>query len=79
MYEQIIKKNIFPNEGKVNNIKPSAEVLDLLKKLLVVDQGQRLDWKELTELPIFNKKALPGQYRVTVNLDVVANNFVAVE
>jgi serine/threonine protein kinase len=24
MYEQIIKKNIFPNDGKVNNTKPSA-------------------------------------------------------
>lgn len=44
MYEQIIQKNIFPNNGMFNGYRPSDPVLNLMKKILVVDQKQRLDW-----------------------------------
>ena len=44
MYEQIIKKEIFPNGGKINGVLPSKEALTLLKRLLVVDQTKRMGW-----------------------------------
>lgn len=37
MYEQILKKDIFPNGGKVNGTLPSKPVLELMKKLLTID------------------------------------------
>lgn len=45
MYEQILKKDIFPNGGKFNNVSPSKPVLQLLRKLLVVDQKARIGWR----------------------------------
>ena len=45
MYEQIIKKEIFPNGGKINGVMPSKEALTLLKRLLVVDQTKRMGWE----------------------------------
>jgi len=44
MYEQIIKKDIFPNGGKIGGFKPSDEVISLLKKMLTVDHFKRLNW-----------------------------------
>lgn len=44
MYDQIIEKNIFPNDGFVNGYKPTEPVLELMKKILVVDQKKRMDW-----------------------------------
>lgn len=44
MYDQIVSKDIFPNGGKINGIKPSNEVLDVLKKMLIVDHNKRLGW-----------------------------------
>jgi serine/threonine protein kinase len=70
MYNQIINKNIFPSGGNIHGVLPSQPVLDLLKKLLVVDQHKRISWGELIKLPIFQSKAsLPDQFRVVVNLD----------
>lgn len=37
MFDQIIKKDIFPFGGKIGGIKPSEEVITLLKKMLTVD------------------------------------------
>ena len=56
MYDQILKKDIFPNGGKINGILPSKEVLDLLKKLLVIDQRARIGWKDLINQQIFKAK-----------------------
>ena len=47
MFEQILQKNIFPNEGFVNGYKPTAPVLKLMKKMLAIDHKSRLDWEEL--------------------------------
>lgn len=69
MYQQIIKKNIFPNDGKINGFRPSPEVLSLLKRLLVVDHRQRIDWKELIKLEIFqDQDSICQSYRITVSL-----------
>lgn len=69
MYEQIVTKDIFPNGGKINGIKPSDEVLNVLKKMLIVDHNKRLGWEELISSDIFKTKGvLPDEYRVTVNL-----------
>lgn len=38
MYEQIMSKNIFPQGGKIAGVKPSDEMLDFMKKILVVNQ-----------------------------------------
>jgi serine/threonine protein kinase len=38
MYDQIMSTDIFPNGGKISGIKPSEQVLDLMKKILVIDQ-----------------------------------------
>lgn len=45
MYEQIIKKDIFPNNGKVFGFRPCDAVLNLMKKILVIDQRKRMDWE----------------------------------
>ena len=75
MYEQIIKKDIFPNGGKIKGILPSKPVLDLLKKLLVIDHRNRIGWKNLIDEEIFKPKAdLPTSYRVTVNIDKLKDN-----
>lgn len=70
MYEQILKKDIFPNGGKVNGTLPSKPVLELMKKLLTIDHHQRLDWKELVSHECFKSNdKLPETYRVTVNIN----------
>lgn len=56
MYEQIIKKEIFPNGGKINGVLPSKEALTLLKNLLVVDQHKRMGWEELINQDIFKSR-----------------------
>lgn len=55
MYEQIISKNIFPNGGKIGGIKPSDKLLDFMKKVLVIDQKYRMNWKEFLDHPILNE------------------------
>ena len=45
MYEQIINKNIFPNGGKIAGMKPSEKMLDFMKRILVIDQEYRMNWK----------------------------------
>ncbi len=45
MYEQIVTKDIFPNGGKINGVKPSDDVLNVLKKMLIVDHHKRLGWE----------------------------------
>ena len=52
MYEQIISKNIFPDNGKIDGRVPSPDLLDFLKKVLVINQKQRLNWKQLLEHPL---------------------------
>jgi hypothetical protein len=47
MYEQIMKKNLFSNNGFAYGVQPSPQVLNLLKKLLVIDQNQRIGWQQL--------------------------------
>lgn len=47
MVDQIYKKNIFGNNGKVDGIKPSPAVLNVLKKMLCIDPAQRIGWNEL--------------------------------
>lgn len=74
MYEQIMKKDIFPDGGKINGIRPSKEVLDALKKILTVDHHKRLGWEELISQPIFqNKKELSDEYRLTFNIASLKN------
>jgi regulator of sirC expression with transglutaminase-like and TPR domain len=66
MYDQIMAKNIFPNGGKIGGIKPSNEALDLMKKILKIDQKERLSWEELLFHPAFeDNNELPESYRVT--------------
>lgn len=70
MYNQIMKKNIFPNNGKINGVTPSPEMLNLLKKLLVVDQKYRINWMELINQDIFKSKPnLPERFRFSVNMN----------
>lgn len=77
MYDQIIKKEIFPNGGKINGVLPSKEALTLLKSLLVIDQHKRLGWEELINQELFrSKNELPDAYRVTVNIDHLKNTKV---
>lgn len=45
MYEQIVTKDIFPDGGKINGVKPSDDVLNVLKKMLIVDHHKRLGWE----------------------------------
>jgi hypothetical protein len=45
MYDQIINKNIFPNNGLIDGIKPSKGLLDVLQKMIVVDHHKRLSWE----------------------------------
>jgi non-specific serine/threonine protein kinase len=47
MYEQILAKDIFPNNGVINGVKPSRELLSLLKRLIIIDSKKRLGWQEL--------------------------------
>lgn len=54
MYEQIINKNIFPNGGKIGGVKPSDRVLDFMKKILVIEQKYRMNWKEFLDHPALN-------------------------
>lgn len=44
MFEQILKKDIFPSGGKIGGFKPSEDVISLLKKMLTVDHVKRLNW-----------------------------------
>ena len=44
-----MRKNIFPNDGKIDGIRPSQEVLSLMKKMLQIDQKKRIGWRELIE------------------------------
>ena len=62
MYQQIMSKNIFPHGGKLAGVKPSEELLDFMKRILKVEQKERMNWKEFLEHPILNKqeKQLPG-------------------
>lgn len=74
MYDQIIEKNIFPNNGNINGVKPSDQVLNLMKKILVVDQRHRMDWEELVSQEVFNPpKNLPDQFRMTTNINHLKN------
>ena len=56
MYEQILSKDIFPNEGKIKGIKPSKGMIDLMKRLLVVDQDERMNWKQLLDDLLLNEQ-----------------------
>lgn len=53
MYRQIISKDIFPNDGKVNGYRASPRMIALIKELLVIDQEKRLSWRQLLDHPIF--------------------------
>lgn len=57
-----MSKNIFPHGGKLAGVKPSEELLDFMKRILKVEQKERMNWKEFLEHPILNKqeKQLPG-------------------
>lgn len=81
MYEQIIEKNIFPNNGQIKGYRPSEPVLSLMKKILVIDQRNRMGWEELISQDIFNvSKDLPQKYRMTTNIGHLKNlNLAAVE
>lgn len=45
MYEQILNKDIFPNGGRINGVKPSPEIIALMKQILVIDQDYRMSWE----------------------------------
>jgi serine/threonine-protein kinase ULK/ATG1 len=73
-YHEAIKRNIFPDGGRVNGVRPSQPVLDLLKRMIVVDQQKRIDWGELIQVPILQmKESLPDQFRIVVSLKGLNN------
>ena len=75
MYEQIISKNIFPNGGKIGQVKPSDRILDFMKKILVIDQKYRMNWKEFLDHPALNQveQELPENFRVSRNIAAIKN------
>ena len=55
VYNNITKKDIFPNGGKIRGTLPSPLAIDFMKKIFVIDQVKRIDWKGLLSHELFQE------------------------
>ena len=72
VYNSITKKDIFPNGGKIRGILPSTLAIDFMKKIFVVDQANRIDWKGLLSHELFQENEdLYDEYCISRDISAI--------